>query len=269
MSYSGVFVDYVIISLVAAAVAGLTFFSGFGLGTLLMPVFAIFFPVEVAIGATASVHLANNLFKVLLVGRHANLKIVLLFAVPAAVATVPGALLLNYFAAFPPLASYSLASKIIYITPIKAVIAAVIIVFAVVELSPFFKRLTFDLKLIPLGGILSGFFGGLSGHQGALRSAFLLRTGLEKKVLIGTMVTSAVIVDISRLLVYGLTFFQRDFVLLREQSVTGLVIAGALSAFIGSFVGSRLLEKITLKTLRTFIAVLLFLLAIALGSGIL
>ncbi len=46
----------------------LTLFSGFGLGTLLMPVVAIFFPVEVAIGITAVVHLANNLFKLALAG---------------------------------------------------------------------------------------------------------------------------------------------------------------------------------------------------------
>ena len=29
--------------------------------------------------------------------------------------------------------------------------------------------LEFDRRYLPLGGLLSGFFGGLSGHQGALR----------------------------------------------------------------------------------------------------
>jgi hypothetical protein len=38
---------------VAFAVSGLTLFPGFGLGTLLMPAFALFFPIEVAVAATA------------------------------------------------------------------------------------------------------------------------------------------------------------------------------------------------------------------------
>ena len=65
------------------------------------------------------------------------------------------------------------------------------------------------MKYIPLGGALSGFFGGLSGQQGALRSAFLIRTGLNKETFIGTSVVSAVVVDVSRLIVYGVTFFRK------------------------------------------------------------
>ena len=64
--------EYIIISLTALIVSSLTLFSGFGLGTVLMPAFALFFPIPVAIAATAVVHLANNIFKVILVGRHAD-----------------------------------------------------------------------------------------------------------------------------------------------------------------------------------------------------
>ena len=58
--------EYLIVSLAAILVATLTLFSGFGLGTLLMPVFALFFPLETAVAATALVHLANGLFKLAL-----------------------------------------------------------------------------------------------------------------------------------------------------------------------------------------------------------
>jgi uncharacterized membrane protein YfcA len=61
--------EYVLITLIALVVSGLTLFSGFGLGTVLMPAFAVFFPVPTAIAATAVVHLANNLFKVVLVSK--------------------------------------------------------------------------------------------------------------------------------------------------------------------------------------------------------
>ena len=259
--------DYMIISVVSLFVAALTFFSGFGLGTLLMPVFALFFPIEVAIAATAVVHLFNNVFKVWLVGKHAHKKTVLLFAIPAALFAMLGAWLLNYFTLLPGIWHYSLGGQVFEVTPVKLIIAVLMIIFAIIELVPFLNKISFKPAAIPLGGTLSGFFGGLSGHQGALRSAFLVRLGLEKKALIATMVLSAVIVDISRLLVYGLTFFERDFRLLYQQGGVYLVLCGVLAAFIGSFIGSRLLDKITLNVIKITIATMLLLIAIALGRG--
>ena len=82
---------YLLICLVAIVVSALTLFSGFGLGTLVMPAFALFFPVPGAVAATAVVHLANNLFKVALVGRQADRSVVLRFALPGAVAAINGA----------------------------------------------------------------------------------------------------------------------------------------------------------------------------------
>jgi len=87
--------DYLIICVIAIVVSGVTLFSGFGLGTVLMPAFALFFPLPVAIAATAIVHLANNLFKVALVGRKADWPVVLRFSIPAAIAALVGASLLK------------------------------------------------------------------------------------------------------------------------------------------------------------------------------
>ncbi|NCC73692.1 MAG: sulfite exporter TauE/SafE family protein, partial [Sphingobacteriia bacterium] len=89
--------EYVVIALVASGAAMLTFFSGFGLGTILMPVFALFFPVEIAIALTAVVHLANNLFKTSLIWRAINFRVVFLFALPAALAAFLGAYVLTWF----------------------------------------------------------------------------------------------------------------------------------------------------------------------------
>jgi uncharacterized protein len=260
--------SYLIICTVALLVSGLTLFSGFGLGTLLMPAFALFFPVEVAIAATAIVHLANNLFKVGLVGRKADAGIVLRFALPAAVTAMVGALLLNYFTTVEPIAQYTLLGRVCTISVVKLVIAVMIMGFAVIELHPVFERLAFNTRFIPLGGALSGFFGGLSGHQGALRTAFLIRAGLNKEVFVGTMVVSAVVVDLSRLMIYGATFFSRDFAILKDQGGIGLVIAGSLAAFSGAFIASRFLKKITMRTIQIVVGIMLFFLAIAIGTGI-
>ena len=55
---------------------------------------------------------------------------------------------------------------------------------------------------------------------------------------------------------------------LKGSGVVGPILAGSVAAFLGAFIGSRLLHKVTLKTIQTIITILLILLAIALGTGI-
>jgi uncharacterized membrane protein YfcA len=202
--------EYALIIALAYGAAMLTFFSGFGLGTILMPVFALFFPVEIAIALTAIVHLVNNLFKAVLVWRSVDLKVVLWFAIPAAFAAFGGA---------------SLGEKEMQITLLKLVVALLLIVFAFVEISKRFEKVAIRKSLLPLGGLVSGFFGGLSGHQGALRSLFLLRVGLSKEGFIATGIAAAIVIDISRLSAYGSSFFSRHFQSLNGDSLLMLALA--------------------------------------------
>ena len=88
--------SFIVVTVAAFLAAGLTMYSGFGLGTLMLPVFALFLPVEMAVVATALVHGANNVFKVSLLGRHADLEVVLKFGLTAIVAAVFGAMALAY-----------------------------------------------------------------------------------------------------------------------------------------------------------------------------
>ena len=74
--------DYFIICIVAFLGSALTLFSGFGLGTILVPVFAIFFPIEIAIALTAIVHFLTNIFKLTLLGRNANKSVIVRFGIP-------------------------------------------------------------------------------------------------------------------------------------------------------------------------------------------
>ena len=76
--------SYFLLPFTAFIISGLTLFSGFGLGTLLLPVFAFFFPLEVALAATAVIHMANNLFKVGLLSRQGDWEVVRRFGLPAA-----------------------------------------------------------------------------------------------------------------------------------------------------------------------------------------
>jgi uncharacterized membrane protein YfcA len=260
-------IEYIVVCMVALCVSGLTLFSGFGLGTLLMPVFALFFPVPASIAATAVVHLGNNLFKATLVGRRASWPVVARFALPGAAAALAGAALLNVFAKLPPLWSYQLGEHRHEISVIGLVIGALIIGFAILDLLPRFNKLTFNRKYLPLGGMISGFFGGLSGLQGALRSVFLIKIGLSKESFIGTSTVSAIIVDIARLLVYGLGFYAGSLARITPD-MRRLILAATLAAFVGSFLGTRLMKAVTLRAVQIIVGVMLIIVGAGIASGL-
>ena len=141
-------------------------------------------------------------------------------------------------------------------------------VFALFELLPRLRDLKFDRKHLILGGILSGFFGGFSGHQGALRSAFLVKVGVSTEAFVGTNAVIGFMVDMARISTYAALFF-----LAKNASPFGpdqwsLILTGILAAFVGVMIGKRLLHKITMKTVQTLTGFLLLGIALALGTGI-
>lgn len=87
--------DILLIAAVAALASALTLYSGFGLGTVLLPTFALFMPAPLAVAATGVVHLLNNLFKGTLLKKRADWATVLKFGLPAVPAAVAGAWLLT------------------------------------------------------------------------------------------------------------------------------------------------------------------------------
>ena len=259
---------YLSVSLAALLAAGLTMYSGFGLGTLLLPVFALFFPIEIAVVATALVHGANNVFKASLLGRFADRAVVLSFGLPAIAAAVLGALALGWVTQSGSSVSIEVNQSVFEITPIKLLIGLLMIGFVVIDLLPRFRSMSFKRSYLPLGGVLSGFFGGLSGHQGALRSAFLAKTGLSTQSFVGTNSVIGLLVDLTRISVYAALFFTAGG-RLGEFNAWPLVITGALSAFGGVLIGKRFLHKVTMSSIQTLVGILLFGVGLALVFGVL
>lgn len=261
--------DYFTICLASILVSILTLFSGFGLGTVLMPVFAIFFPLTIAIAATAVVHLANNIFKAAIVGKLAKWDIVAKFGIPASITTAFGAYLLGKASHLPPLFTYSIYNHEHKITLIGLAIGVIIVASSLFELIPRLSHLSFSSKYIPVGGMLSGFFGGISGHQGILRSAFLIKAGLNKEEFIGTSVLSSILVDTVRILVYGWTFYSKKFFQHLSSDLEGIIIAASLTAFLGTYVGSLLIKKVTFKAIQLLVGSMLLILGTAIALGLL
>lgn len=251
-------------STAAFVVAILTFFSGFGLGTILTPLFIIFFPVDLAIALTGFVHIFNNIFKLILVGKKTDKEVLLRFGIPAVIAAFAGAWLLLQITGLKPLFSYEMGGRVFEVSPLKFIISILLIIFAIIDLVPYFSTLQFGKDKLPIGGVLSGFFGGLSGNQGALRSAFLIKAGLSKEAFVATAVVVSVFVDFTRLSIYATRFVNAG---LNEN--LALIVSTTLAAIIGSYIGNKLLKKVTLKFIQILVATMLIAISIALGAGIL
>ncbi len=261
-------ISFAAIGIAAFLVSGLTMYSGFGLGTLLLPVFALFFPVETAVAATAVVHGANNVFKVSLVGKHADMGLVLKFGLPAILAAFAGAAALGVMAHLGTVAVYSIGPKEAVITPLKLVMGLLMFIFALFELLPRLKQLKFSKDYLFLGGLLSGFFGGLSGHQGALRSAFLAKVGISAQAFVGTNAMIGFMVDAARIATYTYIFVMAGTAASIGREQAPLVLTGIICAFAGVLIGKRYLHKITMNTVQTITGILLLAVAIALGAGL-
>lgn len=220
-----------------------------------MPVVAIFFPLPVAIGLTAVVHLFQNLLKVSLLWPSIAWSVVIRFGGAALIAVLPGAWLLRKLSQLPPIEKYAFGE----ISVLHLCIGLLLILFATREAFPTQR---FQAKNLFVGGALSGFFGGLTGNQGAFRSAFLIQSNLSKESFIGTGALIASIIDIARLMIYGLSFGH-----LIEQTELPLLVAlgGSLG---GVYLGKIFLQKVSLRFMQKAIIALLYALGLLIAAGV-
>jgi len=251
--------SFLIIPAAALAASLITLISGFGLGTLLLPVFALFFPLEVAILLTAVVHLLNNLFKLGLLWKDIHWSTAARFGLPGILGAYAGARLMLMLGTRDPLYQ----GLVHPVDPLDLVIAGLMLVFGLFEISKTLNKLSLPPTWMIPGGLISGFFGGLSGHQGALRSLFLLRSGLGKEAFIATGVAIACLVDLTRLPTYAqggmLTGIQEQWLLLTITT---------LAAFIGAWWGRKLIPKVTLRGVQLTVGGLILAIAALLATGI-
>jgi uncharacterized protein len=215
------------------------------------------------------VHGLNSLFKLALIGRAADRRVLVRFGLPAVLASFAGAFILAGLAARPPLLEWTWSGGTAAITPLKLVMGLLILGFALIEFWPRLEHLAVGERWLPLGGALSGFFGGLSGHQGALRAIFLRRVGLAPAVFAATQATLVCMVDASRLAVYGLGAWRQHFAALGAPDAWVPVAVGAACAFAGAVLGARLLPRMTLGALRILTGLLLVVVGAGLAAGLL
>jgi uncharacterized protein len=220
----------------------ITLLTGFGLGTILTPVFIFFYDVKVAVMLVAIVHFLNNLLRLILFRNDVDLNIVKKFGALSIVGAFAGAYLQQY-----------LFSDIL-----TALLGILLIFLGAVEFLPNKGEYKLPPQIDFLGSIASGFLGGLLGNQGALRSLYLLNYDLKKEQLVATAALIAVFIDATRLPIYLISY--RDSI--ARNWVVLLVVVSV--AYIGTLVGKKLLEKVSITQFKRTIAGFVILLGVGL-----
>ena len=225
--------QYVMLVLITLGTSVVTLFTGFGVGTIMMPIMALFFDVKVAIFLAAIVHFFNNISRLAIYRSEINWKIIQRFGVVSIVGALIG--------------SYSQ----IYLDSVwlKVGVGLFLMTYAFLSLIPNHIKVELPNNVDFIGGFLSGLIGGLIGNQGAIRSLYLLNYGLEKKELIVSSALIAVIIDSTRIPVYAYT----NFCYLQENIILLSLIV--LSAILGTVIGSRILPKVSYDLFKKIILI--------------
>lgn len=206
----------------AFSAAALTVPAGFGLSTMLTPFALLLMAPHEAVAVVAVVHGANNAAKCYSMWESIDLSAFKRYGIWLVVGAILGALLQNEVPQ----------------DPLLVLIGAFLVLLPILTLSEGWTGYRIPEANDRLGGFGSGFMGGLSGHQGALRAMFLTRRLPDKMAYAATASILALCVDISRIPVY--LVFRPDEILAHAQITVVLVVA----AIIGVRVGKRWLESL-------------------------
>lgn len=227
---------------VSAVIAGgLSAVTGFGIGSLLTPFFALQVDTRLAVAAVAVPHVLGTALRFFLLKGRADRKVLWSFGLTSAAGGLAGASLQGL-----------LGNRWLAI-----VFGALLLFAAASQATGIANRMRFRGGVAWLAGALSGFLGGLVGNQGGIRSAAMLGFDLPKHTFIATATAIALLVDGARLPVYLVT--QREEIM----SVWPWVALASAGVCVGTVLGSGLMARIPEIWFRRVLAAVLALLGVA------
>jgi hypothetical protein len=222
-------------ALVGGAIAGVT---GFGIGSLLTPAFALRLDLKLAVAAVSIPHFAGTAFRFWLLGGRVDWRTLRSFGLTSALGGLMGAVLQERLAA-----------------PWLLVLFGALLLFtAAAELTRLARRLRFRGPWAWIAGAFSGLLGGLVGNQGGIRSGALLGLDLDKAAFVATSTAVGLIVDAARVPVY--VWYFADSLQVMTVSI-GCAIVGVIA---GTVLGNRVLVRIPENWFRQTVAVVIALL---------
>lgn len=229
--------ELLLIMLLTIAASFVGTVSGFGISTVMIPVLFFFFPYAETLLLAGVLHWFNDIWKISLFREGIKWRLIVAFGVPAIIASYLGATLV--FNAPQMLLLRTLGGFFI--------LYAVFLMF-----RKRFKIPTSSAAAL-VGGASSGFFAGIFGLGGAIRSAFLAAYDLKKSVYVSTIGAIALVTDTVRLVTYHTQGARLSFTLL-----VGLILFIPASLY-GAKLAKLALDRVPQKQFRLVIAVFLFL----------
>lgn len=229
-----------LVALVAFLAGAIAAISGFGIGSLLTPLFAVWVGMKLAVAAVAIPHVVATGYRFWLLRAHVDRRVLLSFGVMSAAGGLAGALL------------HARVSN----PSLTLTFGIILIVVGGMGLSGLSARLRFHGWRAWLAGAGSGFLGGLVGNQGGLRSGALFGFDLSKEAFIATATATGLLVDIARLPVYIVT---QGADMLR---IWPLVLTATLGVVLGTVAGTSLLRRIPETLYRRIVSTIILALGV-------
>jgi len=222
---------FIVLSLLAEILGTI---SGFGSSLLFVPVAGYFLDFHSVLGITALFHLSSNISKIALFRQGISRALVVRIGVPAVLLVVAGAWLSRY---------------------VNTWLLELVLGFFMLVLALFFMFFR-NRALKPTGfnsvgaGALSGLTAGLLGTGGAVRGLALAAFNLPKEVFIATSAVIDLAIDFSRSIVY----VYNGYVHTHDLYLVAILIG---VGFLGTYIGKRLLEKISEQRFRQLVLLLI------------
>lgn len=229
----------VYISLLTIVANAVGILSGFGTGTIMTPLLLLFLPYQETLLLMAIILWFHDIWKLLFFRKHINWNLFIYFGFPSIITTYIGARLVANRALvtlFPKLLGIFLIFYVFFLF-----------------LFPDFKVVQRRLFAL-LGGAVQGFFAGLFGIKGPVRTVFLVAYKLPQAEYLATIGAISLVTDATRLGTYLFNGMR-----LHGELLWGLLIFVPAS-YLGAKIAQLMVPYISERTLRLFVAI--FLLAI-------
>lgn len=215
--------------------------AAFGISSILLPVALNLFSFETALILVSLFHLFGNISRIGFYRKGIDVKVAVMFGIPALVFTFLGAFLIEE----------------IDLSFLKVIVGIILIIYSSLNLLEYnleFKPRKFNTII---GGSLYGFLSGLIGTGGPIRGAILSGFGLEKDSYIATNGIISFFIDLTRISVY----LSMGFLLPEFYWYIPLLF---LVSLLGGFFSRLIVDRISVKEFSMIIQLAIILVSIKL-----
>ncbi len=233
--------ELLIVLIVATIAGGVASVSGFGVGSLLTPLFALRVDLQLAVAAVSIPHLLGTAFRFVLIRKDLNKDVFIKFGIWSAIGGLAGAVV----------------GSRLQDRSLLLVLAGLLIFAGFTGVFGLAEKMRYPRQVSWLAGFISGAFGGLVGNQGGVRSAALMGFNLSKNEFIATATAIALVVDGARMPVYFIYQWKQ----LSEFWIVTLVATFGVLA--GTWLGQLVLSKIPERAFKRVVCGIILTLGLA------